>query len=1433
VAQYAGSLNPFWVFWVPSCVPDRCDGRVRIRGEEMKSRFTVFIVVLAFLVSLMYLFSSFGVPVYAGAAGSGWIRDRSVARDPEDEFSPSMATDSKGNLYVAFQVYDPGGYSFCPWLIQVYNSTDGGDTWNPMLELETFMGKNPSITVDVGDNDHIFVAYEERRPSGEHWIYCKRYIDGTWLGGSPVDDTGDNCNPSITSEYWYGESNCVYISYEQVDQYGDRDLMFAKSTDDGETWQTQKLLADGNSYSQTSITTVHSKVGQDFIYIAYKIQNVVEYSIAVARSSDRGNTWEHRTVYEETQEVNWPSIVATHGTGTVTGGTVVIAWQIYPSDTQREDLWYAWSQNDGDTWWSSALAEERDVREMSPKLTVDGQGSTSTTVFGYIHVVYLRVLVDDPYYVDVCYQKTLYNSPTGWSSVEIVNEEHSAIFSFFDRWRHPAITTQEREGPTFWERTYACVAWTDSRNESTTGYDIYYSTPGATYTIAANPSGQGLKVQVNGVNYTESASFNWPAGSSHNISASSPQKESSTERYAFTRWSDDGPQSHSVIVGTTDLTITANYIKQYKITFQIATAGPSHTDLNSTNYVTVVYRSCEAFLNVYVWDASPAIVWVDNDTIASYILYSSGSTVTHRWYAPTNPSYKITNTTTYNPTIWDQYKPRISADVGGSGHELNSTNYVELTFYRFGLVGTFNFFGGNDYNNWVDAGSSASLSNPSQQSTPTHRWFSSGLLSWTINDASTRIATYYEQFKPEISVITANTPKLNSTNYVTVFYIQNDEPKTYNICDGIPFSDWCDIWSEAHLSHPSSGSSSTERWDTDDETSWKIDAAHIIQVTFHHQYYLTVSSPYDMPGGAGWYEEGSTAYATLDALIVYGDTGTRYGFTHWSGDASGTNQQSDPIIMDAPKIAVANWVTQYYLTINLSPLDVPVTIPGEGWYNQGGELDLIAPTPVALSGDTQYRFDHWTIGTTTFATKTITVTMDNPKTATAYYIKQFKFTVSSDHGSPIPSVGEYWIDEGEFVAASVTSPADQSDGTRYRCTRWTGSGSVPSSGTDASVTFTMTAPSTMKWEWIPQYQITFTESGPETGRSVILTVNGEPHPGITIYDYTEWFDEGSPIMFSISDPIDSATSGKRYVFVNWKNGVWSVITSPQKISAPDTFTGHYKTQYQLTIDNGGHGITTPTSGNWYDTGEWVTTTMISDTTSNATDTKYLFDSWTGTGLGNYTGPENPCQVQMNAPITEAASWKAQYYLTVSSPYGTPGGAGWFDEGSTAHATLDAEIISGAAGVRYVFTQWSNDASGTNYAQSDPITIDEPKTATANWKTQYYLTIDTDPAGLTPQPNISIAGPWYDSGTQVNLTAEIVEGYKFDHWDIDGTAQDPGANPISLTVDTPHTATVHYTTVAPAFPLWWLGVIVLIVAAATVIFILAWKRILTTKTTPKP
>jgi len=150
-------------------------------------------------------------------------------------------------------------------------------------------------------------------------------------------------------------------------------------------------------------------------------------------------------------------------------------------------------------------------------------------------------------------------------------------------------------------------------------------------------------------------------------------------------------------------------------------------------------------------------------------------------------------------------------------------------------------------------------------------------------------------------------------------------------------------------------------------------------------------------------------------------------------------------------------------------------------------------------------------------------------------------------------------------------------------------------------------------------------------------------------------------------------------------------------------------------------------------------------------------------------------------------YNTQYYLTVLSPYGLPNGEGWYDSSVTVYAGLDTSLVEHGNQTRRVFYSWSGDASGINYVESDLILMDNAKTAIANWNTQYYLIVRTEPSGIT-----SIAGEgWFYQSSTTSLLAPVLASYDFLYWDIDGDPQQTGVKGIFVIIDEPRIATAHY------------------------------------------
>jgi len=222
-----------------------------------------------------------------------------------------------------------------------------------------------------------------------------------------------------------------------------------------------------------------------------------------------------------------------------------------------------------------------------------------------------------------------------------------------------------------------------------------------------------------------------------------------------------------------------------------------------------------------------------------------------------------------------------------------------------------------------------------------------------------------------------------------------------------------------------------------------------------------------------------------------------------------------------------------------------------------------------------------------------------------------------------------------------------------------------------------------------------------------LVVQTEPM-GLTDILGEGWHDEGTKVELTAPSfvPSEVGENGVRYRFDYWIVDGNILLANPMTVQmdANHTATAHYVKQYCLTVISlyGAHG-----GEGWYDAGETAYATVTPLTVTGPEDVRHVFAYWSEDASGT-TSPSNP--ITMDSPKTATANWKTQYLLTVTSPYDTPSGGGWYDAGDTAYATL----ADGFAMPNIGFIGWSGHASGWDLI-SDLITMDAPKTAIANWE----------------------------------------------------------------------------------------------------------------------
>jgi len=198
------------------------------------------------------------------------------------------------------------------------------------------------------------------------------------------------------------------------------------------------------------------------------------------------------------------------------------------------------------------------------------------------------------------------------------------------------------------------------------------------------------------------------------------------------------------------------------------------------------------------------------------------------------------------------------------------------------------------------------------------------------------------------------------------------------------------------------------------------------------------------------------------------------------------------------------------------------------------------------------------------------------------------------------------------------------------------------------------------------------------------------------------------------------------------------------------FTPTYQTYFMLTISTPltalVNGVNRTVQSGWYAEG---TTIVFSSS--------YYQHQSQGARLALYPSPTS---IGMNGPTTVGVTQSEQYYLTVNSEHplaATVGGealnmnTGWYDSGTLI-------VVRG---------QTYTTSNGTRVLLANPVrlTLIQPSAVTADWMTQYYLSVRSpDPIyALVGGRNMTLASGWLNQSTSVqiqNLTDTGGHGARF-------------------------------------------------------------------------
>ena len=190
-----------------------------------------------------------------------------------------------------------------------------------------------------------------------------------------------------------------------------------------------------------------------------------------------------------------------------------------------------------------------------------------------------------------------------------------------------------------------------------------------------------------------------------------------------------------------------------------------------------------------------------------------------------------------------------------------------------------------------------------------------------------------------------------------------------------------------------------------------VNAPTVLQTAWKTQYLVNVQSQYGAPQGSGWYDAGSTAYASVPPEIDYGN-GTRRVFTDWIGDLVGTASNMT-LNVNSPKTIDAQWLTQYQVTFKVTGIPnatllklnvnngyygLSVNKNYQAWYAKGSSINPALNQTVA-NGLMIYKFTGWSNAT---GITNGPLTVNAPETYTASYSNEM--SLPAIPGFPIEAI---------------------------------------------------------------------------------------------------------------------------------------------------------------------------------------------------------------------------------------------------------------------------------------------------------------------------------------------------------------------------------------------------------------------------------------------
>jgi hypothetical protein len=297
-------------------------------------------------MSLLRIVLMFFPPILLCTAGSwGQVFSPNVQVDEglvATQYTPKILCGDDRTLYATWVDTRDGDYN-----IYFSRSEDGGRTWlAPNVKISDIStglyGYPASLAIDESEVLYTtWTIWNRNYRADTHILFAKSSDRGdTWTPDVQVDDgTKSSKGPPVVC---MGTCDQIYVVWDDWRPSDDSDIYFSRSTDGGETWTNPDIRVNDDSSSyQSSPSMVIDPLGD--LYVVYQNRPGDDGHIYLVKSTDGGETWSRPHIQVDDGR---PGNHCVPELAVGQDGTIYASWSWWGGD----HILFAKSTVGGETW---------------------------------------------------------------------------------------------------------------------------------------------------------------------------------------------------------------------------------------------------------------------------------------------------------------------------------------------------------------------------------------------------------------------------------------------------------------------------------------------------------------------------------------------------------------------------------------------------------------------------------------------------------------------------------------------------------------------------------------------------------------------------------------------------------------------------------------------------------------------------------------------------------------------------------------------------------------------------------------------------------------------------------------------------------------------------------------------------------------------------